>query len=308
MPSNHGSQTIIVFSSDDQYAQHTGVSICSLLENARFPQQISIYIIDFDISDSNKSKIKTVVDQYHSQLHFVPVEQQQQNLLKDIQVRNRKHITKAAFGKLMIPELLEDFDKAVFLDSDVIVVDDIEQLYKSDISQHLIGAVLNPFSTRHKELGLCSPQSYFNSGVLLLNLEELRATDKLAEVLDFLVDNKDKIIGAEQDALNAILHKDWKKLDLRWNLQTSVLRKADNAKAYFDEGMVAKAIENPAIIHYSSSSKPWHFINMHPLKGLYYDYMYKTPWRNYVPPDKHFKNIIKMKIKQLLGYKKFETH
>ncbi len=305
MPSNRENQIMIVFSSDDQYAQHTGVSICSLLENAVSPQKISLYVIDFDISESNKSNIQAVADQYKSQLHFVPI---QQEILKDIQVRNRKHITKAAFGKVMIPELLKDFDKALFLDSDVIVLDDIAQLYQTDISNHLVGAVLNPFSTRHTALGLDTPNDYFNSGVLLLNLKELRATKKLTEVLAFLVENKDKIIGAEQDALNAVLHKDWQKLDLRWNLQTSVLRRADQAKAYFGEGVVANAIAHPAIIHYSSSTKPWHFINMHPLKEIYYEYIRKTPWRNYVPPDKHLKNMIKMKIKQLLGYKKFKLH
>lgn len=304
MPFTHGSSPIVVFSSDDQYAQHTGVSICSLLENTRSPQQISLYVIDFDISAINKEKISTVVAHYGSQLHFVSIEQ---SLLKNIQVRNRKHITKAAFGKLMIPALLPQSDKVLFLDSDVVVLDDVEQLFVQDIAEQPIGAVLNPFSTRYKELGLCSPQDYFNSGVLLLDLKALRASQKFTEVLAFLVENKDKIIGAEQDALNAVMHQHWKRLDLRWNLQTSVLRKADYARDYFDEGVVAQAIRHPAVVHYSSSSKPWHFINMHPLKHLYYEYMRKTPWKNYVPPDKHFKNIVKMKIKQLLGYKKFET-
>lgn len=297
---------VIVFSSDDKYAQHTGVSICSLLENTKSPESIDIYIIDFDIGEKNKRSLEIIANQYSSRVHYIVIEQK---LLENVQVQDRNHISKAAFGKFMIPELLDNtIKKAIFLDSDVIVIDDINIMYQTDISEYLLGAVMNPFFTRYKELGLSSPSSYFNSGVLLLNLERLRKFSAADKVLDFLVNNKDKISGAEQDALNAVFREQWFRLHPRWNLQTALFKNLDKAKKIYKKDILDEAFKNPAIIHYSSSSKPWQFTNVHPLKYYYNQYLEKTPWKNYVPSDKDFKNVIKMKIKNLIGYNKIRQN
>lgn len=295
---------VIVFSSDDKYAQHTGVAICSLLENTKTPEAIDIYIINFGISDENKHHLERLTSRYHTGIHYFSIEQQ---LLKNVQVQNRDHISKAAFGKFMIPELLSQEKKAIFLDSDVIVLDDIDTMYQTDISGYLIGAVMNPFFTRHKTLGLASPSSYFNSGVLLLNLEKLRAFAAADKVLHFLENHKDKISGAEQDALNAVFREQWYGLHPRWNLQTAIFKNLDKAKGIYEKEVLDEALQNPAIIHYSSSSKPWQFTNIHPLKHYYQHYLEKTPWKGFVPSDKNFKNVVKMKIKDLIGYNKFKN-
>lgn len=295
----------VVFSSDDKYAQHTGVTICSLLENTTSPESIDIYIINFGISDENKRNLEIIASQYHTRIHYIVIEQK---LLKNVQVQNRNHISKAAFGKFMIPDFLSREKKAIFLDSDIIVLDDIDIMCQTDISEYLLGAVMNPFFNRYQELGLSSPSSYFNSGVLLLNLERLREFSAADKVLDFLENHKNKISGAEQDALNAVFREQWLNLHPRWNLQTAIFKNMDKAREIYENDILDEALRNPAIIHYSSSSKPWQFTNMHPLKHYYTYYLEKTPWKNYVPSDKHFKNIIKMKIKALIGYNKFKKN
>lgn len=293
---------VVVFSSDDQYAQHTGVALCSLLENTNAPKDFEVYIIDFGIKEENKGNLEMISQQYQNPLHYITIEQK---LLENVQVQHRKHISKAAFGKFMIPKLLDDrVKKAIFLDSDVVVVDDIQKMFDTDISQYLLGAVVNPFSNRYEELGLGSPLSYFNSGVLFLNLENLRKFSAPTKVLEFLVNNKEKIIGAEQDALNAVFRERWFSLHPRWNLQTKLFNNLGRAKELFGKDILDEVLKNPAIIHYSTSSKPWQFTYKHALKHYYYTYLEKTPWKNYIPPDKNLKNIIKMSLKHWVGFGK----
>lgn len=232
-----------------------------------------------------------------------------QSLLDNVQVTVRKHISKAAFGKAMIPDLLDSsIKKAIFLDSDLIVLDDITKMYHTDISDCLLGAVATSFFARYQELGLSSPSSYFNSGVLLLNLDGLRKFSASAKVLDFLVNHRDKIIGAEQDSLNAVFRGQWYRLHPRWNLQTRFVRnkKLAEVEESFGKAILDEALRNPALIHYTSASKPWHFTNIHPMKGYYYQYLKLTPWKAYIPSDKNLGSTIKKRIRIWIGSSRYK--
>ena len=56
--------------------------------------------------------------------------------------------------------------------------------------------------------------------------------------------------------------------------------------------------KNPSIIHYTGSSKPWQYLNKHPLKNEYYKYLKRTCWKKYIPKDKNIKNVSKMFVKK----------
>jgi lipopolysaccharide biosynthesis glycosyltransferase len=109
---------------------------------------------------------------------------------------------------------------------------------------------------------------YFNAGVLLINNKLWREFSVKDKCLKFLTLFKTTAVMFDQDALNHVFNGRWLKASIRWNLQTSFLRKYRD----FDLEMhkkIIEAVNHPGIIHYSSSSKPWDYFDVHPFRSLF---------------------------------------
>jgi len=284
----------IVSATDDNYAQHLGVMLCSLFENSN-NNNFDIYIIDDCISEENKNRLHNIITNSNANLFFLKVDKEKYNNFKI-----SYHFSHVIYYRISIPELLEtSVKKAIYLDCDLIVKDDISNLWNINISDYFIAAAENPKFKRYADLKMPINSKYFNSGVMLINLEKWRQCNISDQVLKFIKNNLDKIVLWDQDALNAILYNKWKELPPKWNQQT-IMFEIDVSETNFTKEEFTEAIENPSIIHYTTSSKPWHYMNEHPLKNEYYKYLKKTPWRRFVPLDKNFINILKKISKKIL--------
>jgi lipopolysaccharide biosynthesis glycosyltransferase len=198
--------------------------------------------------------------------------------------RVSRHITRAAYLKVFIPELLpREIEKVIYLDCDVIVEEDLSDLWNIDISGYHLGAVLDTTLTdRLSVLVGEAGMPYFNSGVMLLNLRKWREDDTVRVILKFINENHEKLLYHDQDALNAILYKKWLHIDAKWNVQTPMFfRQVKNEST--NDISLRYALEKPHIIHYSGRGKPWRYITTHPLRTNYYRYLKLTPWREFRP-------------------------
>lgn len=262
----------IIFSSDDNFAQHLGVTICSLFEN-NTGYNFNIYVIDGGISDENKKRLSYLEKKYNfSIIYLVP----DNKLFENVYISG--HISKATYYRLSIGELLpKSVDKIIYLDCDIVVIGKIIEMWNIDIDNNILGAVTEKGFVDFAKLGIDSKENYFNAGILLINLKKWRKQEIGRKCFDFIKNDYDKIVLHDQDTLNGVLRGNWKKLDSRFNMMVQ------------DK----KIILNPVIIHYNSWVKPWNYLCNHPQKYLYYKYLHLIPWRDYRPRFPSLIEIIK---------------
>lgn len=248
----------IVAAVNNSYAKHLAVMLTSLFENKKSDNPVTIHVIDGNLSPEIKQKLRVSVKRFRTEVKFLHVNP---SLYQNAQVHY--HLSKETYYRISIPSLLDSrISKALYLDCDMIVKDDITNLWKADISKHELGAVQIPgWVDRYRELSIPPHMGYFNAGVLLLNLRKWRNHHTSDSVLRFIKNNPAKLKYMDQDALNAVLKGKWLKLNPKWNFQVHRHRHQKF---------------KPGIIHYTTNVKPW---NGNPrFKGEYAHYLRKTVW------------------------------
>lgn len=267
----------IVLSSDNNYAQHLAVTITSILKNTKSAHMVRFFVLDSGISETLKAQIQKGTDDLMGNVIFIPMNT---DLTSHGFVSG--HLSKAAYNRLFLDELLpQSVAKVIYLDVDLLVQDDIEKLWQVDLEGRTVGAVL--------DLGIISSKrmvkdklnnlgfsiindGYFNSGVLVIDLEKWRE-EKCGEKLMELI-NTNSFRHHDQDALNKLFHSEWKVLPLRWNVIPPVyylfLKIIKNKKL---RDIAVEAKKNPAIIHFAGRTKPWEFPLIEGYNDLYYKYL-----------------------------------
>jgi lipopolysaccharide biosynthesis glycosyltransferase len=173
----------------------------------------------------------------------------------------REYFTEAMWYRLLLPELLPGVDRVLYLDVDTLVLDDLAPLWATNLDNAYLGAVTNVFQPDHlfhaAELGV-RVQDYFNSGVLLLDLEALRRDDCMPRVRETAAARAGQRGWPDQDALNLVLGSRRAPLHPRWNVMNSVLQ-FDSAADVFGAEAVEEASRAPAIRHFEGppANKPW---------------------------------------------------
>ena len=185
--------------------------------------------------------------------------------------------------RILLPELLPGVERVLYLDCDVLVLTSISPLWALDLTDSYLAAVTN-VPEQHmlghaRELGLAGPERYFNSGVLLMNLELMRRDGCAAALRECALDRSGHLLWPDQDALNLVLGERRHALHPRWNLMNSI-RSFPWSADLFAPGAVAEAIRDPAIIHFEGprQNKPWHVLCDHPYRDAYLAHRRQTPW------------------------------
>ncbi|SDD32818.1 Lipopolysaccharide biosynthesis protein, LPS:glycosyltransferase [Terribacillus halophilus] len=265
----------IVSSTDDNYAQHLGMTLGSLLENTSNPEDMVISIIDGGISQQKKQLLKETAAAYGTPLHFLDV---------DLDAYGgaiaSRHISKAAYYRISIPEMMDPaIERTLYVDCDMLILDDVKKLFDADMNGNIIAAV-GDYGEHHRleKMGITKKDRYFNSGLLLIDMKAWRDNDITEKVLTFINENPDKLAWHDQDALNAILWNDWLMLHPKWNAQTHVILKEYKAKSLKEERVLRTVRETPSIVHFCGEEKPWQEGSIHPYTDGYYEYLAKTPF------------------------------
>lgn len=302
----------IVFSSDDNYAQHTAVAMASILLNTSNPAKIRFFIIDDGITDDKKSKIKGTAESLQSTVEFITVKNKQL-----MQGFVSGEISRACYFRIDIPNILPaEVTKVIYLDCDLLLYDDIQILWNTDIGDYPIAAVCDYGIMASKRLrrqkakciGLPYKADYFNSGVLIMNLDAWRKADYSSKVIEIV--QKNKFPNHDQDALNKVFMNNWYVLPLRWNVIPPVFNLF--MKILKSELLRKNAVEakkNPAIFHYAGGYKAWEYKLYQGFNDQYYKYLAYTDFKDAVmpQPDKRRKNrsikrqLIRLKIADVLA-------
>ncbi|EMD28624.1 glycosyltransferase family 8 protein [Amycolatopsis azurea] len=182
-----------------------------------------------------------------------------------------RRYTAAIYLRLNVHHVLADESRVLYLDSDLVILDDLRELLTLPMDGHAIGAVRDsarPTMSRGGALpswgqGEFPPErEYFNSGVLLLDLDECRATGVLDRAGDILLREPEVARFPDQDALNWSAADDWLRLDRKWNTFAMSIMASRDDYVHVAEDLVSldslvRAERTASILHFSGRDKPW---------------------------------------------------
>ncbi|OVE67350.1 hypothetical protein CCS79_14615 [Clostridium diolis] len=243
------------------------VFLQSIIEQSSNCNNYDIIILENGISKENKEILKGMIRGYDNMsIRFVCPNQYIYCIKSFKEVEN---LPIESYYRILIPWILSDYEKAIVLHSDMIAKTDIAKLNDIDIKNYLLagvrdisfsGVLNHTPSIREyceKELKLNEPYDYINTGVLVMNLAELRKCYNPDEVVELIESNKFKIV--EQDTINALFGNKVKFIDMKWNYCT-----AANEGVKFNIQLSPyklyeeyEKIKEPYIIHFSNLPKPW---------------------------------------------------
>ena len=247
------------------YSVWVGVVMQSVIEHTGAP--ICFHILHDDtLNDQNREKLVQVATQNGDRIQFHYLGDAFGNSLKEKMGR----YTIGSMFRVMLPELLPDVDKIIYLDADILVNRDIKELWDTDIQDYCLAAVpdystVNGLETPYPVAKQEVPAShYFNSGVLCMNLDRIRAKGNMHEnILNYLEENPSARL-LDQDALNAVYCGETILVDESWNTFTHLIQ--------YTPG---KPLENK-LYHFAASTLILY--TMSEIDRAYYETICRTPW------------------------------
>ena len=241
----------IFFSADDSFAPYLAVAVRSLVCNASAKYEYHLNVLSEDISEENQVKIRRAIPEDKCViLRFISMSEKTL-AIRDEQTNRLRcdYFTLTIFFRLFIPSLFPEYGRGIYLDSDVVVLGDISELYHTDLKGNLIGACLDrsihdiaPFVQYITEAVGVDREHYFNSGILLMDLERLREKKLSEKFLHLLNTYHFETIAPDQDYLNSMCFGQVQYLPECWDVMPK-----ENEADYPD----------PKLVHYNLFSKPW---------------------------------------------------
>lgn len=271
----------ILCATDDNYVPYCGIMLTSLFENNK-EQDIVVYLMTAGLNKKNIVDFEKLANQYKQEINIILVD----NIaLKNCPIRIGDHVSIAAYYRLLAPILLPDsVDKVLYLDCDMIINKSLNDLYNINVENYALGAVLDEdFQNQDKydRLQYDYEKGYFNSGMLLMNLDYWRKNNVMVRCLDYIDKNSDKILFHDQDTLNVVLQDEKKLLSITYNFQTGfVYTRYNFSKELFSQ--ICKTIKNiPVILHYTGPGKVWAVGSKHPYVEYYLYYRSISLWKDF---------------------------
>ena len=303
---------IVLCASDDNYVKPLAVTLHSAATSLKAGNHLHVILMDGGISESNWMGLRETLHDLPISVHVL-----RPNSGEFSDLGTSHHITRTAYFRLLAARLLPDsIDKVIYLDSDVLVIEDLTELWNFDVGQNYCLAAVDiacPFVNAYRaqsrfrqfrksiphlaaispipnwrQLELSGSASYFNSGVMVLNLDRWRAESIDKKLLACLRENARHVWCWDQYALNVVFAGQWGKLPARWNQGAHVFEFPDDLHSPIDSAEFIQMRNDPALIHFTTEFKPWDFGSSHPLREKFYERLDQTAWAGWRPERPKF--------------------
>ncbi len=241
----------LFFACDNGYIPFLAVTLLSIKEHASKNRVYDVKILNTGICEEYKNKITDSLADEKFIISFPDISDSVKKINKELHTRD--YYSKATYFRLFIPKLYKKMTRALYLDCDIVLLDDVAKLYDTNLGDNLVGAVADGFVASVDRLhdyvtervGVKSWQSYFNAGVLLMNLSAMRNFN-FEEKFTALLSEVKFDVAQDQDYLNAICGNRRTVIGSEWNCMPGFSSDSGKAK----------------LIHYNLDSKPWHKDNV----------------------------------------------
>lgn len=269
---------VVICAADDAYAMPLAVMLESMAAHANTAQAIDVYIIDCGITAGTRSRIDAQM-RPHLCFHWLPS-------IRSPELGSPRwgHVSAATFDRLLIQQYLPaGTSRALWLDCDLLVLDDITPLFGLPMNGNavlavrdpLVGTLGSPFGVQAwRQLGLDASRPYFNAGVMLIDLGAWRSVAAEERSVHHVLRYHNDLFFNEQEALNAVLSESWAPLDDRWNLSAN----------RFHAKLQSPGPAGPAILHFAGRVKPWKLPGLGAEQDLFFRFADATAWRGTRPP------------------------
>jgi len=261
----------IVMAANNYYVPYISSLLHSLAAHSSEKYTYDINIFHRDItSESMQLLIGEFADRKNIHIRFYDISsryEEYKNLF------TRGHFAIETYFRLFIQDIMTSYKKVLYLDGDMVINADVAELYETDIKGYLLAACPDPdtaglyngFEPQKKDymdnvLKIKKPYEYFQAGVILFNLDEMRRTLDVNSLLKFAASYEWELL--DQDVLNFIAQGKTKLVDMSWNVMYDWrrirLKKIVALAPISLYDAYVKARQNPKIVHYAGPEKPWH--------------------------------------------------
>ncbi len=263
----------VAFITDEGFALLTGVAIYSLKKNSNKKFVYNINIICSGVSSESKSNFKKLASKGFN-INIIELDGSKYRSMK----KDNLHVSTTALFKFDLPNIFFKLDKILYIDGDVLIQDDLVDLFNTNIDGKYAGVVVDynglTYPSDFRKRLKIKHKFYFNSGMMLLNLSKMRKDNITKKLLDYR--KKGVNFYMDQDALNVVFKENVKYLSLNYNFVVTCWRHADH-NIFTDFFHLNKQknmmdyLNNASIVHYASADKP----------SKYYDVPHASRWYQY---------------------------
>lgn len=301
---------VLLCAADDHYAKPLTVTLHSAASRLGPGRQLKVILLDGGLREESWAGLKESLADLPVEVRMVRPDPSQ---VEDLVTSH--HITHTAYFRLLAAELLPDWlDRVIYLDSDVLVRDDLGELWERPLDGNYCLAVpdiacpwvdarygggnrrrANPYLAaispipNWRELGLRGDAGYFNSGVMVLNLRRWREESIASRLLDCLRRNRRHVWCWDQYALNVVFSGQWGALPGRWNQGAHLFEYPGPAFSPIAVDEYLEMRDRPAITHFTTEWKPWHARPAHPHAADFFEELDRTAWRGWRPDPQPFR-------------------
>lgn len=252
----------VAFCVDRAYMQHLAVSLVSLfLHNKSGTMQV--FVVSAPLTAEEKDKLDKICIPFGTQLTYKEIDPSCVS-----ELREHLHLSRAAYYRLFLPEILSEEDRIIYLDCDLAVETSIRELWETNISDKACAGWDEEDPNHIGRLGL-EGDFYINSGIMVLNLDFWRTNNLTNRCMEWLEKNSQKNILVDQDVMNVLTKGCKVRLAEKWNLNPLNQENSEALVAFPDR-----------VIHFASPVKPWFKWYDFDLQTIYWKYLSLTPWRD----------------------------
>ncbi len=282
----------IILASDDNYAPFMYITMYSMLENKKQNTFYDFYLlVPSAFSSDNENKILELKNTYECDIHFIDMK----DAFADLEMQI-SHITSPTYYRLLATEILPiEYSKCIYVDVDVVVCDDLQQLLSIDLADNYIAGVLAAGYVKNEtyncqRLNLPHMKNYVNAGVLLMNLQKIRNDNLVKKFLDL---SKQNFSSQDQDVINVACFGKIKNIDLKFNAMPKIIFDS-NLSSFFTMKQIVSAKNSPIIIHYADRRKPWNSINAK-LGKIWWKYAKESPYCCFLRKKRNYSLLLAIK-------------
>lgn len=275
----------IVFASDANYAPYTAVTLASVLRHYEGDAGLRVFLLLDEVFDAaTTKKFVSLQSIKKHELHQIKVDASAFDGL-----RTSAGISIATYYRLLMHHLLpDDCRRVIYLDSDMIVKDSLSKLMEQADPAALFSGVQDSISVDYnRRFGLPLDAHHVNAGMLVVNVDQMRAIPFDTMVAEYLEANRYRIVLGDQQIITEIFHRQISYVPLRWNVHGPMFVEdwaQSNAGKLnsFTEQEINEAVRSPGIIHYTLKRKPWMSLE-HPRSREWFEYLSLTDFSASIP-------------------------
>jgi lipopolysaccharide biosynthesis glycosyltransferase len=257
-PADDSSVLDVAYAVDAGYLAQLAASLTSLVTHCSDPGRLRVTVVHEDVPPAAQDWIRGLLP-HPVRVRFLALESERVAALP-LPARISPWITPVSFSRLLLPELLPESDRVLYLDADTVVLGDVLGITATELGGKPLAAAVDPIIPTWGSRGGVQnaavragreETAYFNSGVQLMNLPVWRATGLAEAAFAYALREGEALLLADQEMLNAVVAGDFVRLDPVWN--TSAFHLEQLPSPQFEERLA-----RTRVLHYLGERKPWH--------------------------------------------------